>query len=404
MHNSSSIGLLHQGGKGWIAGVNYIHNLIRALRLLPSEERLPVHLILPHNEDAGLHREMRDVLQFYAYRPDDDRRVKLKRALESLSRGRRPASFEGLLARLRTKAIFPLQYSLGPHFSVPWIAWIPDFQHKHMPQLFSPQECEERDRRYARLIAEAPQVVVSSQEALTDLRRWFPAPLTTNNTLSVFTFPSVTAPEWYAGDPAATAGQFSLPEKFLMFPSQFWVHKNHRVVFEAIHILKKKGINIPLVCTGFNKDYRRPEHGDTLHKFIDDNDLRSQILVLGLLPRLVQIQLIRRAAAIMQPSLFEGWSFLVEDARSLGKKLYLSDIPIHREQHPPDAVYFSAGSSEQLADILARDWPGLSPGPDLGKESKARVENENQSRAFARNFLKIVDAAHRAWSPKGSAK
>lgn len=390
---SQSIGLLHQGGKGWIAGVNYIHNLIRALELLPDGERPPVHLIIPYNEDADLHRDVRKFLRFYAYRADDDRRLKVRRAFESLTRARRPASFEGLLSRLKTKAIFPLQYSLGPDFTVPWIAWIPDFQHKHMPQFFTPEELDERDRRYTKIIVEAAQVVISSQAAYSDLKRWFPAIAAARGNVSVFTFPSVAGPEWYQGDPIAAAAKFSLPDKFLIFPSQFWAHKNHRVVFEAMDILKKKGVTITLVCTGFNKDYRRPEHGEALQKFIDDHGLRPNILVLGLLPRLLQVQLLRRAAAVIQPSLFEGWSFLVEDARALGKKIYLSDIPVHREQAPPDAVYFQPQNSAQLADILARDWPNLAPGPDREKEHKAREVNEGQSRTFAKNFLEIVNAA-----------
>ena len=33
------IGILPQGGRHWIAGVIYVENLVRALNLLPQEER-----------------------------------------------------------------------------------------------------------------------------------------------------------------------------------------------------------------------------------------------------------------------------------------------------------------------------------------------------------------------------
>ncbi len=42
--------------------------------------------------------------------------------------------------------------------------------------------------------------------------------------------------------------------------------------------------------------------------------------------------LLRGAAAVLQPSRFEGWSTIIEDAKSLGKPIVASDIAVHREQ------------------------------------------------------------------------
>src|SRR3989338_5376026 len=160
-----SIGLLHQGGQGWIAGINYIHNLIGALDFLPSEKKVFLYLILSHQEDFSFHKELkfkRPLARFFAYRKNTYWREKLESSLESIQKGRWPISLEGLAAGLKARAIFPLQYSLGKEFPVPWIGWIPDLQHKHMPQYFSPKELEGRNRRFAKLIEEAPHVVVSS--------------------------------------------------------------------------------------------------------------------------------------------------------------------------------------------------------------------------------------------------
>jgi glycosyltransferase involved in cell wall biosynthesis len=53
--------------------------------------------------------------------------------------------------------------------------------------------------------------------------------------------------------------------------------------------------------------------------------------------------------ALINPSLFEGWSSTVEEAKSLGKRIILSDIPIHREQNPPGGLYFKSDDPEMLA-------------------------------------------------------
>ena len=112
-----------------------------------------------------------------------------------------------------------------------------------------------------------------------------------------------------------------------------------------------------------------------LHDYLQQHELKSQVHYLGLLPRHEQIQLMRCAGAVVQPSQFEGWSMLVEDCRALGKKMILSDIAVHQEQDPPRGCYFPVGDASALADVIADQWPSLTPGPDLAAEKQARKEN-----------------------------
>ncbi len=255
---------------------------------------------------------------------------------------------------------------------MPWIGWIPDFQHKRLPQFFPEEELRIRDERFQGIVSEARHVVVSSEDARKDLMRWFPPGPTE---VSVLSFVSVSSKEWYEEEPDEVAAKFQLPEKFLIFPSQFWIHKNHRVLFEAIRILRDRGISdICLVSTGHTNDHRHPEYFASLQCDLEKRGLKSHIRILGLLPRQVQVQLFRRAAAVVQPSLFEGWSALVEDARTLGKRIYVSDIPVHREQQPTNGVFFHPDRAEELAELVAKDWPDLRPGTGSGsRERSARA-------------------------------
>jgi hypothetical protein len=100
--------------------------------------------------------------------------------------------------------------------------------------------------------------------------------------------------------------------------------------------------------------------------------------------------LFRRAVAVVQPSLFEGWSALVEDARTFDKRIYVSDIPVHREEQPSNAVFFQPDRPDELAELVAQDWPDLRPGPDLAREDEARSEMRRRALIFARLFLEIV--------------
>jgi len=159
---------------------------------------------------------------------------------------------------------------------------------------------------------------------------------------------------------------------------------------DAIRIVKERVPDIALVCTGRMYDYRHPHYAQQILTTIKDYGLEKNVYCLGLLDRLTQIQLLRGAAGVIQPSLFEGWSALVEDARALGKSLYLSDIPVHREQDPPDAQYFDPLSSADIAVLLAKDWETLMPGPDRTREERALQLQRNRALGYARSFLRIV--------------
>ncbi len=111
--------------------------------------------------------------------------------------------------------------------------------------------------------------------------------------------------------------------------------------------------------------------------------------ILGLIPKEDQLQLLRLCSVVVQPSLFEGWSTVVEEAVALGKRLVLSDLPVHREQSPPFAEYFEPTSVDSLIRCLSRkelwasDW-----NPDAEKESIVRYRKKFQE--FGTQFLEIA--------------
>ncbi len=62
----------------------------------------------------------------------------------------------------------------------------------------------------------------------------------------------------------------------------------------------------------------------------------------------------RACTALINPSLSEGWSTTVEEAKSLGVPMLLSDLRVHREQAGDCAYYFDPEAAGQLASLMAR--------------------------------------------------
>jgi glycosyltransferase involved in cell wall biosynthesis len=302
-----------------------------------------------------------------------------------------PQTLDGLIGRVGVSVLFPLLAPPKAPLPATWVGWIPDFQHKRRPEFFSAAERAFRETCFQRIVNEASHVIVSSQDARDDLMRWFP---TTHARVSVLQFRTVLDSRWYDLDPEIATAPLQLPAKFLTYPSQLWIHKNHRTVFGALSLLRERGrSDVVLVCTGREYDYRHPEYANELKAEIAGRGLQSHVRLLGLLDRQTQIQVMRKSAAVVQASFFEGWSALVEDARALGKPIFLSDIPVHREQAPARARYFNPESAEELAGAIESEWVHLEPGPALEAEQHARDEQQPLILDFACRFVDVISTA-----------
>ena len=88
-----------------------------------------------------------------------------------------------------------------------------------------------------------------------------------------------------------------------------------------------------------------------LKKYIITKGCFASFRVLGVIPYKHVFSLIRFSQAVINPSLFEGWSTSVEESKAVGKTLILSDIPVHREQMP-DGIFFDPRNSCELADTI----------------------------------------------------
>jgi glycosyltransferase involved in cell wall biosynthesis len=112
------------------------------------------------------------------------------------------------------------------------------------------------------------------------------------------------------------------------------------------------------------------------------------VSILGKIPRYDQVMLMKGARLVVQPSLFEGWSTVLEDARALGKQVVASDFPVHIEQALPEAVYFRRNDSVDCASAIMKA---------LGKpplDSIAQSHHAERLTDFARTFLRIAEQAY----------
>lgn len=390
MPQKKRIGLILQGSAGWVGGAEYCKNLLKALFRLPPSVRATFELSLfGFGADLTLYQDMPAEFAeaVLPYAPPPCRLWKrLAGRLAPDLFGSVNASFLRYVRHLGLDFLYP--YNPLPGDSLPFhsAAWIPDFQHKYMPQFFTTKELRDREVSYNHVARLTPSLVLSSETARQDFVRFYPHQA---HKSTVLRFATVPEDAWFQADPGEVVRARGIAPRFFLVANQFWQHKNHSVVFDALGLLRQKNIRPLVVCTGNPCDYRRPAYQQEYQARLDILGIREQVVLLGVLPRFEQIQLMRQSLAVVQPSLFEGWSTVVEDARALGKNIILSNIAVHQEQNPPSADFFDPSKPGDLADILAEAWMQLTPGPCPDQERQAREHHARLVTNYAEQFLAL---------------
>jgi hypothetical protein len=225
MSRVKQIGLVAVGGQNWMGGANYIRNLARATNAAdPSVE-------ISYICGDALLKDWRDV----------EPRIEVPSRPNFLNRlmrtPHRPLARE--IARRRIEFIYPLTYDNEYNLGLPlpierslgcrWAGWVPDFQHRYLPHMFSAEAIEQRDDQIALLVEDAAKVVLSSESARADFSSFYPAASGKGHVLSFGTFPE---DGWFKD--ATPELPPDIPERFFLVCNQFWQHKNHVVLFSAL--------------------------------------------------------------------------------------------------------------------------------------------------------------------------
>jgi glycosyltransferase involved in cell wall biosynthesis len=275
------------------------------------------------------------------------------------------------------------------------VGWIADFQHGYLPEFFPREECQRRNEAFRSLVESADLVLLSSRTARDHFGAFAPDYV---HKARVAPFPSMFAFEPPSGDPRGSPRKYNLPEKFALVANQFWAHKNHEVVVEALNRVRRKGVHVTVAMTGLLADSRDPSNHalSRLLQAVACGGLAGQVTLLGQVPREDLVDLMRVAAIVIQPSRFEGWSTVVQDAKALGRPVVCSDIPVHREQAPEAVGFFPCDRPDILADLLAARWDALEPGPDLVGEGRALAAEREFAGLYGRTLLGICREAVRA--------
>lgn len=366
------IGIIYRGGKQWIGGVYYIQNVICALNTLPDKDKPLIDIYTENKEKFNQLSSITKYPYLYLNIYKENKSIKYF--------GKILKVFSYSLGKKLGYAI----YNSDDSFVFPEVSgnpkkvlsWIPDFQEKYFPNNFNKKTLWGRDNNNHYVANHIKELVLSSHDCENDFKKFYPEYQCHINVLHF----AVTLPDFSNVDFTKLKEKYRITGDYLFCPNQFWKHKNHLFLFKAYKMALDRGLKLQLLCTGELKSYKDPEYIPQIWKFLADNKLADKIIILGFISREDMLCLIKNAYAVVQPSLFEGWSTVVEDAKAVNKFIFLSDLNVHREQISKNVCFFDPHDEEDLCDKLLATKPTHEP-----RDYKQNIKE------FGQNFLNIVN-------------
>lgn len=139
-----------------------------------------------------------------------------------------------------------------------------------------------------------------------------------------------------------------IKNKYFLYVGNVYPHKNAERLVDAFLRLGKEEAKMRLIFVG-REDYfyRR------LKKYTQDNNI-SNVDFMGHVTDAQLSKLYKKAAALVLPSLMEGFGLTVVEGMSMGVPVVCSDIPAFVEVGGTVPLYFDPNDTQDIADSLLR--------------------------------------------------
>lgn len=288
-------------------------------------------------------------------------------------------------------------YSLTGHIAADLrplrhVLLVTDIQHEFHPEFFAPGLLAERRALFGDGLRRADHVCAISEFTKRTLleRAGVPAG-------KVSVTPLAAAARFHPGpdrEDARRRAALGLEAGYLFFPAHTWPHKNHRAAIEALRLLRDRhGLAPRLVCSGNPREAQAALEAQIAHA-----GLGRQVRFVGYVPPEDMPALYRGAAALVFPSLFEGFGMPVLEAMACGCPVVSSNRTSLPEVAGDAALLVDPEDAEALADAVRRVLMDAALREDLrvrGLLQAARFSWDRHVRDVAAAFARVRQEARR---------
>ena len=251
--------------------------------------------------------------------------------------------------------------------------------HPEFPEVASARELKSREYVFSNHIRTASAILVDSEVGK---RQVLDCYLPDESRVFVLPFCASHLQGLQAQKPA----NFPLAEdqKFLFYPAQMWLHKNHVNLVRAVALLHEQ-LDVPCIFTGATdksgyKDYQ---------KAVSDCGLSNRIHHLGYVSDAEAVWLYKNARCMVMPTYLGPTNIPPLEAFLLGCPVAVSNVYGMPEQLGDAALYFDPHKPEEIADCIATLWTDQGKWNDLRDRGLAKAAAYS-AKEFEQKFIDII--------------
>ena len=258
-----------------------------------------------------------------------------------------------------------------------------DLMHRYetlFPEIAAPAEYALREKTFGRHAKHAAAVLVDSAigkaqliesygvaENRVHILPFIPSPLLTESSGRPASFATITAP-------------------FIFYPAQFWPHKNHMAIIQAIAMLPE---NLPLHCVFVGTTDK--EAFVPVREAMEKAGLRERVHILGYVSDADVAWFYKNAFALVMATFCGPTNIPPLEAMQYGCPVIVSEVYGMPEQCGDAALYIDPRKPEQIVEALCRiaTEPGLRDSLiEKGYARSARWTKKD----FQKRFLEILQS------------
>ena len=273
---------------------------------------------------------------------------------------------------------------LHEHIEIPYFAVIRDVAHRilpHFPEFSSNRVVMKMEKKLNLFLTFASKIITCNNTAKNDIRTLYDV-ISENITTIPLSYPNWI--EKVKGDGRVLDRNDLSKNSYILYPAQFWTHKNHIRLVLASQIMKEQNINLKIVFTGLDRGNRK-----YLENEIEELGLENSIVFLNYVSQDELATLYKNAFAMVYPCLAGPDSIVALEALYFDCPVLISNHLGYHQQLKKSAIYFNPLDEGDIVEkILLLNDPAIRD--DVISNGQILVR-EHTSKHYIDKFLNILD-------------
>ncbi len=272
---------------------------------------------------------------------------------------------------------------------LPQVCVVHDLQHRYLPWFFDDVERDARDLTLERVAWTADEVISVSSSTRDHLIESTDIPA--GRITVVHNRISDRLPEADGEEVDRELAGLGLEAGgFVIYPANFWPHKNHQTLLHgfALFCALHEDSGLRLVLTGA----QRPDPAPVLEA-ARRLGLEDRVRFLGFVDERQLAALYRGGRALVFPSLFEGFGMPLLEAMANGLPVFASRLDVHREVAQEAAELFEPRAPEAVCSVFER----IESDPDLlerlRRAGRRQARRLGGVRAMGEDYWRVLERA-----------